>query len=133
MHVTYRAQVRGVVRERVQDMMPLSLMSSSFGQPKIELVLSVFTSQWVEKFNLPHILHNPTVQAAFPMPGIRLTAVWKYNPTIGQAFCNTRSINRKMQIDADTKREAGARQGASTMLLPPRKVATICPPQLRPH
>ena len=29
MHVTYRAQVRGVVRDRVQDMMPLSLMSLS--------------------------------------------------------------------------------------------------------
>ena len=37
------------------------------------------------------------------MPGIRLTAVWKYNPTIGQAFCNTKSINRKMQIDLQTQ------------------------------
>ena len=60
MHVTYRAQVRGVVRERVQDMMPLSLMSSSFGQPKIELVLSVFTSQWVEKFKIVELFDKRT-------------------------------------------------------------------------
>ena len=101
LHVARRDAVRVVVQERINDMTPTDLLGygGRTQQTKVQLVLPVFTNSWAERLGLAKILGKKRVQDAFPIPGVRFTVGWKYNPALAQIFCNTKAVNASMKIE----------------------------------
>ena len=87
LHVARRDAVRVVVQERINDMTPADLLGygGRTQQTKVQLVLPVFTNSWAERLGLAKILGKKRIQDASPIPGVRFTVGWKYNPSYSRS------------------------------------------------